>query len=265
MDQRLASVAHELSNSLTIVLLQSQMLSRKGPLTPQVEDGLAYMQDQIRRMQQMVEDLRSSVDPHQAHLERTDVNALLQRTVDVQKTQLNKNHIRVAFDLAAELPAIQADPYQLQQVFVNLTNNAQQAIVGTERPGMLTISSDVAHSSNGRAPTICVSFADNGPGIPEDVMLRMFEPFFTTRGPGQGMGLGLSICRKIVGDHGGRIWAENNSEGGATFVLELPVNGAERTEQGLTAGVPRQQATDLMASESQIPDRTGTQPLCQVG
>jgi two-component system NtrC family sensor kinase len=130
---------------------------------------------------------------------------------------------RVTTNLDADLPQTQADPFQLEQIFVNLINNAREAMKGEQGPRELVISTALAHSKNGGSPRILIRFADNGPGIPPEVMPHVFDPFFTTKKPGEGMGLGLSLCDRIIKAHQGRIWVENASGGGAIFVLELPV------------------------------------------
>jgi CheY-like chemotaxis protein len=150
----------------------------------------------------------------------------------------------VTTDLSANLPCIEADPDRLQQIFVNLMNNAHQALVDAHNSreglhqehkaptGALTISTTLVSHEKDQMPRIQVRFADNGPGIPSDVMPHIFEPFFTTKKCGQGTGLGLSICARAAEEHGGRLWAENNEQGGATFVLELPL--APRVRQDNT-------------------------------
>ncbi|NIV36345.1 MAG: response regulator, partial [Anaerolineae bacterium] len=114
-----------------------------------------------------------------------------------------------------------ADPLRLQQVFVNLMNNARQAIEASPGKGKLVIGTQLVDTGDS-TPNIQVRFSDNGPGIPSHVMPHIFEPFYTTK-TGNGMGLGLPICQQILEKHDGRIWAEENSSSGATLVLELPV------------------------------------------
>jgi PAS domain S-box-containing protein len=224
MGQHLLSVVHELNNSLTILTLQSGLLSREGALNPsQIGDSLTVIQDQAKRMIQMVDSLRTSTDPHQPRFERVDINTLLRHSLELQKHQLQTEAIQVTTRLVPDLPTTQADPYKLEQVFVNLINNARQAMADVQQTGNLTVTSRCVMSNGSSPPRIQVQFTDNGPGISSEVMSRIFEPFFSTKNSDQGMGLGLSICNQIIRNHGGRIWAGNNLDGGATFVLELPV------------------------------------------
>jgi len=222
MGEQVASIIHELSNSLTIVFLQAQMLSKDRRLAPPVEQNLTVIRDQARLMMEMVSDLRATADPHQLRPEPTDLNGLVERTLDLQMQQLQVEDIQVHLALEDGLPMVKADPYKLQQVLVNLINNARQAMGGMPKPGFLTIATQSISDNDGAAQAIQIRVKDNGPGIQSQVMPLIFEPFFTTKS-GTGMGLGLSICEQIVEKHGGKLRAENNSEGGATFVLELPV------------------------------------------
>jgi two-component system NtrC family sensor kinase len=218
-----SSVVHELKNSLTILLLQSQILSRGGGQTPQFEESLSIIQGQARRMKQMLDDLRSPAEPHQLRLEPIDVNDLVENTLCLLKHHLQAEGIEVSLHLGADLPILRVDPYKLQQVFVNLINNARHAIATENRDGKLVITTALVPGEDGGDAVIRIQFADNGPGIAPDVMPHIFRPFFTTKTPEEGMGLGLSICEQIVARHSGRIWAENNELGGGTLMLELPV------------------------------------------
>src|SRR5262249_42379217 len=114
-------------------------------------------------------------------------------------------------------PEIWADAGQLQQVFYHLIQNAEQAMAAARRGGTVTIR--VGRSTRG----VRVEVADQGPGIPPEHLPRIFNPFFTTKPPGEGRGLGLSVAHSIVAEHDGRIWAENVPDGGALLVVELPI------------------------------------------
>jgi PAS domain S-box-containing protein len=228
--QHVSSVVHEMKNSLAILLLQTKLLATKTRLISETGDGLAVVQDQIRRMAQMVDNLRACADPLEPNLETVDLGAVIRRTLELQKPQLQMDGIQVSTELAADLPPIQADPWKLQQVFVNLITNARQAMLAQESSGRLYIAARVYSTNGDGTARIQVRFVDTGPGIAPELMPRIFEPFFTTKEPAQGMGLGLSICDQIVRRHQGTIWAENNPEGGAVFVLELPVATRSREE-----------------------------------
>ena len=219
--QRIASIVHELNNSLSILTLQAQVLYKKGNLTPRVKESLYAMQDEALRMTTLVDSLRAAADPHSIQLKPTDINMLITRTLESQRPLMEEAGIRLELDLDAALPTTEADPLRLQQVFINLVNNSRQAIEASPGRGRLAIGTRLVDTGNG-SPNIQVRFSDNGPGIPAEVMPHIFEPFYTTK-RGNGMGLGLPICQQIVEKHGGRIWAEEALPSGAAFVLELPV------------------------------------------
>jgi signal transduction histidine kinase len=230
--QHVASVAHELNNSLMIVLLQTRLLNKASASTPRIQEGLTTIQEQTQRMMQMVDDLLFFSRPRPLQLEATDVNSLIRRTLNLGGL-IPKDRVRISTRLAVDLPFVQADPDQLQQVFVNLIKNACQALLDRgdngRSPtkgfvGQLAISTSVIHGDNGHAPRVEIRFSDNGPGIPGDIMPHIFEPFFTTKEAGEGTGLGLAICASIAQAHKGELRAESTASGGATFILDLPVS-----------------------------------------
>jgi PAS domain S-box-containing protein len=219
--QRIASIVHELNNSLSILTLQAQVIHKRGNLSPRAEDSLIAIQDETMRMTTMVDSLRATADPHNVQLRPTDINMLLIQTLELQKPLIDEAGIRLELELDVRLPTTEADPLRLQQVFVNLMNNARQAIEASPGKGKLVIGTQLVDTGDS-TPNIQVRFSDNGPGIPSHVMPHIFEPFYTTK-TGNGMGLGLPICQQILEKHDGRIWAEENSSSGAILVLELPV------------------------------------------
>lgn len=222
-NHRLASVAHEMNNTLTIITLHSQFMSRLEATSPGFGEHLAIIQDQLARMKRIVAELQSSSANNGRHLEMTDVNAIIRYTVGIQ--ELHLAGIRVITDLAPDLPRIEADPHRLEQVFVNLINNARQVLTDVDPPKVLWVTSRLVPGENGRPATIRMSFINNGPTIPGELLTRIFEPFFSTKAPGQGMGLGLAICARIVREHGGRIWVESHPGQGVAFFIDLPARG----------------------------------------
>jgi PAS domain S-box-containing protein len=249
LGQHVSSVAHELNNPLTVILLQTRLL-QDSVSTPQVSRSLATIQGQTQRMLRLVDDLLSFAGSSPLKLETIDVNALIQRTLDLEN--LNQaGTIQVIYDLGAQLPTTQADPDRLQQIFENIMRNACQAIetahsateFAERRPGKVTVTTNLVRGGDRYRPRIQIRFADNGPGIPPEVMPYIFEPFFTTKRRDKGTGLGLSICDQIAREHGGHIWAENNEEGGATFTLELPViEPTQQDQQGQARQPPLQES-----------------------
>jgi two-component system, NtrC family, sensor kinase len=142
----------------------------------------------------------------------------VERTLALRSYELRVENILVECELASDLPETMADPYQLQQVVLNLLTNAEQALLQERGQGKVRIKTRVADGHR-----IAVEISDDGPGVPWGIASRIFDPFFTTKPPGVGTGLGLSIVYGIVKRHGGEVTFENQSGGGARFVVELPV------------------------------------------
>jgi PAS domain S-box-containing protein len=216
--QQASSVAHEVYNALTIVGLQSQVLARNPELSPTCRHGLDIIHEQVLQMKELLSDLLRPGQVRGLHQLPVSLDDLIRCIVDLVGEDMITAGVRVITNLDGALPQIWADRHKLQQVLVNLFNNARQAVASTGRPGTLTITTQRAGDDR-----VQVRFADDGPGIPEEMLDQVFEPFFSTKAPAQGTGLGLTICRDIVQRHGGQIWAEANPAGGATFVVELPL------------------------------------------
>jgi signal transduction histidine kinase len=239
-----------LNNSLTVITLQSQLLARLDAASPRFGEHLAILQDQVAHMKRIVRELQVSSDFNGPKFEATDINALVQRTLDIQAFQLQQADVQVKPDLVPDLPQVQADPHRLEQVFVNLLKNACQALTDADRPRLLWVSTRSGVGRNGCLPGIRICFANNGPASPRHLLPRIFEPFFTTKEPGQGTGLGLTICARIVREHGGRIWAESGASNGALFVVELPIEPAAETGPRRTPAASAPEATLSVTSRT---------------
>ncbi len=215
-----AGVAHELNNPLTSIIGYATMLQKNDLPDPHRED-LEVIFRQAQRARMIVRDLLTFARKINLETAPVDINKIINASVSLMKPQAKKHNIEITTRLAADLPQTMVDPHQLEQVFVNLIINAIHVLDKTEGPRQITIQSRRA------ADLIHVSFADSGPGIPEDIFNRIFDPFFTTKAIGQGTGLGLSICFGIISEHNGRIYAENTPQAGAIFHIELPVTKPE--------------------------------------
>jgi CheY-like chemotaxis protein len=169
------------------------------------------------------------------------MNQVLESAIELREYDLKVSNIGIETDFERKLPLTMADSHALQQVFVNLIINAEQAIKGAQRGGTIAIKTE---RENG---TIRVSVSDDGPGIPEGELGLIFEPFYTSKPPGQGTGLGLAVSRKIVQGHGGKMWAASKEGKGATFIIELPVVAAGKTEEA-----PRPAVRETPPAKSRI-------------
>jgi GAF domain-containing protein len=221
--QLVSGVAHELNNPLSVVIGYGQLMLGKE-LPPEIRRPLELIVAQGDRMAKIVQSLLLFSRQRAPERRALGLRDVLEQTVGLRATQLTLSGIRVETDYADALPETEGDAHQLQQVFLNLLLNAEQAILGSgtgeRRVGDHIRVSTSAHRE-GDAIWVRAEVADNGPGIAADVLPRIFEPFFTTKRVGEGTGLGLSVSYGIVQQHGGRLRAA--SEPGRTvFRVDLP-------------------------------------------
>jgi two-component system, NtrC family, sensor kinase len=216
MGQVVAGIAHELNNPLTIVVGNIQLMMTRE-LNEKNLQSLTRIRDGAERASRIVKNLLTFARQEKPERKPTDINVVLKRALELRAYELAVSNIEVSIDLAAELPETMADPYQLQQVFLNLIVNAEQAMIDRHGKGLLRL------STRSEAGRILIFFSDDGPGIPRENQRRIFEPFFTTKPMGKGTGLGLSICQAMIGEHGGSIEVESTVGRGTTFIVELPV------------------------------------------
>ncbi len=218
-----AGIAHELNNPLTGVIGLSQLL-----LDEEMSDGakedLKSIYNEAQRAAAVLKHLLTFARKHTAERKAVQVNAVVEDVLSLRAYEHKVNNIRVTTRFDNHLPEIIADLFQIQQVFINIVLNAEQAMMAAHKEGTLTITTERVGGN------IKVSFSDDGPGISPENMRKLFLPFFTTKEVGEGTGLGLSISYGIVTNHGGRIYAQSELGKGATFVVELPVGGHQGGE-----------------------------------
>lgn len=229
--QLISGVAHELNNPLTAILGYSQLLTSSGEAGPQTLSYSEKLYKQALRTHRIVQNLLSFARQHKPERVPVRLNAVLEDTLALRDYDLRMSRIRVHLNLADELPEVPADPHQLQQVFLNLINNAVDAILETGTQGDLWV------RTGAEANQIFVEFTDSGAGVKDPS--RVFDPFYTTKPVGKGTGLGLSICYGIITEHGGRILVKNAPERGASFRIELPMQSRVRPARTGEAEGPR--------------------------
>lgn len=212
--QLISGVAHELNNPLTAILGYSQLLASSGQLGPQGIEYSEKLYKQAQRTHRIVQNLLSFARQHKPERILVKMNQTLEETLALRDYDLRMNNIRVHLDLASDLPVTAADPHQLQQVFLNMVNNAVDAILERSAEGDLWVRTAT------EGDRLVIEFTDSGPGVKDPS--RVFDPFYTTKPVGKGTGLGLSICYGIVTEHGGTIRVRNAAAGGACFTIELP-------------------------------------------
>ena len=215
-----AGVAHELNNPLTTVMGFSEML-HKSSTEERQKHQLDMVHKSARRCHKIVQNLLSFARQRQPERKAVDVNKLLQASAEFLDYQMRTSNVELLFTLAPNLPTTLADPHQLQQVFINILNNARQAIEAHQPSGVIRISTALDDG------VIRIVMHDNGPGIAPENLTKIFNPFFTTKEVGKGTGLGLSLCYGIIREHGGQIDIQSEPGAGAEFTIELPANGAQ--------------------------------------
>lgn len=216
-----AGVAHELNNPLTAVVGYAQLLLETCE-DPEVREDLERINREAQRSARIVQNLLAFARQQSSEKHTIELGQVLDKAIDLLAYQLQVNNISLVRQLAPEPMITLGDRYQLQQVFLNLITNAYQAMHKAYGRGTLTIRTERVDGDLAR-----IYFADDGPGVPPEIANRVFDPFFTTKDVGEGTGLGLSICLGIVQEHEGRIWLDTEVERGATFVIELPLDGEE--------------------------------------
>jgi PAS domain S-box-containing protein len=227
--QLVSGVAHEVNNPLTAILGFADLLLENNDLPEIVRRDLRVILQEAQRTKQIVQNLLSFARQMPPQRSPVQLNTILRRTLQLRAYDFHSHGIEVTEQLDESLPDVVGDPQQLQQVFLNIVNNAYDAVRETGRQARIDI------MTARRGQFVEVWFCDNGHGIshPE----RIFDPFFTTKEVGKGTGLGLSICYGIVREHGGEILCHNNADRpGATFVVRLP-SASEAVTKSAIVGV----------------------------
>ena len=215
--QLIAGVAHDLNNPLASVVGFSDFLAEAGGIPPSLQEPLQVIRQEAERAATIVKNLLSFARRQEGERTPLPVRVLLDSTLALLRNQLMADKVEATLEVEPGLPDIEVSANQIKQVFVNIINNACQAIASDAPSGRIWITAKRVHDS------VAVSVTDSGPGMPEEIASRVFEPFFTTKPEGAGTGLGLSISQGIVKEHGGRITLETPPGGGATFTVELPL------------------------------------------
>jgi two-component system NtrC family sensor kinase len=214
--QLVSGVAHEVNNPLTAIMGFSDLLMENPELPGSARKDLQVILEEAQRTKEIVQNLLSFARQRPPQRQRLQINDILRKTIVLRAYDFANHGVQVLENFDETLPELIGDSHQLQQVFLNILNNAYDAVQAAARPGLIEIETT---QDNG---WVEILFRDNGEGIqhPE----RIFDPFFTTKEVGQGTGLGLSICYGIVREHEGEILCANNPDmSGATFSVRLPI------------------------------------------
>jgi C4-dicarboxylate-specific signal transduction histidine kinase len=228
MGQLTASIAHEVKQPIGATVTNAQAALRFLELQPVDLDEIRQIFDDIvkdgMRAGEIFDRIRYLSKNAPSRRDWFEINVAIREVIELTRGEAAKSSVSVQVQLAEGLPLVEADRVQLQQVILNLIINAIQAMSGSpEDIRTLYVSSENIESEG-----VHVAVRDSGPGLSPDGVERLFEPFYTTKP--DGMGMGLSICRSIIEGHGGRLWASPNTGPGATFQFTLPYVEQKRLE-----------------------------------
>jgi PAS domain S-box-containing protein len=210
--------AHEINNPLTSVIGYSQLLLDRKDLPEDIRQDLTGIHQEAQRASRIIKEFMSfALKPLQPK-QPVDINDLIKDVLKLRQYEQKKANIHVKTNFAPDLPMVTVGPVRMRQVFMDIITNAEYFMAEANKKGILTITTEKAED------IVRTSLTDDGPGISPENLGQIFNPFFTTKEIGKGIGLGLSICHSIVIEHGGRIYVESEQGKRATFIVELPVN-----------------------------------------
>ncbi len=222
----LAGVAHELNNPLSVVVARAAMLEEHDDSSART--AASKIRAAAERCARIVRTFLAMARKQQPERVPVALHEVISAALDLTGYALKTSGVEVRLDMDPRMPAVLADPDQLHQVFMNLFINAQQALQDVQGPRELRLASRWDDS----AGVVWIDVADNGPGIPADLLGRIFEPYFTTKPSGSGTGVGLAVCLGIIEAHGGSLSVESDAGSGTVFTVQLPVADGQAVNAG---------------------------------
>jgi len=218
LGQLISGVAHELNNPLAVISGYAQLLAMRPVVDEKTRNDLLKIQRESERASKIVQNFLTFARKHPMEKANVVLNRVVDVALELMDYDLRASGVRLEKKYDPHLPEVFADTNQLEQVFLNIINNAVQAMEGSPREKMIKV-----HTAS-TATHVKLTIVDYGKGITPSILPKIFDPFFTTKEVGSGTGLGLSISYSIIKEHSGNITAENHPEGGAIFTIELPIS-----------------------------------------
>jgi C4-dicarboxylate-specific signal transduction histidine kinase len=258
MGELAASLSHEITQPIASARNNARaaqnFLGMQTPDLGEVREALACVLADVDRARDIIERIREHIKKAPPRNQRFDINAAINETMVLARSVIIRNVASVQIRLAEGLLPVQGDRVQLQQVVLNLILNAIEAMDAVEaEPRELLISTEQTQENG-----VLVAVRDSGPGIDPEQVERVFEPFYTTKT--SGLGMGLSICRSIIGAHGGRLWADANDPRGAVFQFTLPARRGSPAPSYQSMEIQRKEGYERIAGRGRSP--RGQEILC---
>ncbi len=262
MGELLAGVAHELNNPLSVVVGHSLML-REDCKDPETLRQVEKISHAAERCAKIVKTFLTMARQQPVRMQKVDINDVIQTAVDVARYGDKGEGIEMTCDLSPDLPRVCADPDQITQVFINLILNAEQAMRDAGIGQHIVVSTGQPAKGDG----VEIFVRDDGPGIPEQHLTRVFEPFFTTKDVGEGTGIGLALCHRIVQSHNGQISVSRAPKGGTLFKIFLPydVESVVKSEKPAKETAPTQAIRILIVDDEEDVAELNAEILTRAG
>ena len=232
--QLAASIAHEINSPLQAVTVMISAMQNENKENKKLTEDLLLLKEAYGSIRDTVKNLLDLNRRGKEKKELTNINEIIQKTVDLMRSHLKKNKVKLNWDLSPDIPKIFASPQQLNHCFLNIINNSVDAIMEEASSGVIFTKralsiGEINIKSIHDDEHIIITITDTGPGIDEKDLKHIFDPFYTKKK--MGFGVGLSICNRIVDEHNGTITADNYEDAGAKFIISLPILFTDKTQE----------------------------------